>query len=389
MQPGATHVLAFSHTAYTTNLPLADVTGGKAWVVWDYEGRPLEAEHGGPARLLVPHLYFWKSAKFVAGLRPRPRRARVLGAERLSRSRRPLARAALPGRLVDSPPTAGAARAIRGRRRRSSRSNRRRRAPRPSDSHCRVPFAHRAGQHVVVRLTAPDGYTASRSYSIASAPDGSPEIELTVERLEGGEVSTFLHDEVAVGDELEVRGPIGGWFVWDGDSPALLVGGGSGVVPLMAMLRLAPSGPVRPDPAGRLGAHARTICTTPTRSPDPRRPSSTRARRRRRSRVRPRASRATISRSPSHREPARTSAARRVCRRRERRASRRRSSDGADPGRTLRSFGMTTVQALTNRLMKASVVSATSRQPWSMVSEWPRPGILTISVTPLLRFCFL
>jgi ferredoxin-NADP reductase len=101
------------------------------------------------------------------------------------------------------------------------------------------PWSHRAGQHCIVRLTAPDGYTASRSYSIASAPDGSREIELTVERLEGGEVSTFLHDDVAVGDELEVRGPIGGWFVWDGDSPALLVGGGSGVVPLMAMLRLA------------------------------------------------------------------------------------------------------------------------------------------------------
>ena len=101
------------------------------------------------------------------------------------------------------------------------------------------PAPHRAGQHYVVRLTAPDGYTASRSYSVASAPDGSAEIELTVERLEDGEVSTFLHDEVAVGDELEVRGPIGGWFVWDGDTPALLVGGGSGIVPLMAMLRLA------------------------------------------------------------------------------------------------------------------------------------------------------
>ena len=67
--PAATHVLAFSSTGYTTNLPLADVTGGKAWVVWDYGGKPLEPQHGGPARLLVPHLYFWKSAKFVAGLR--------------------------------------------------------------------------------------------------------------------------------------------------------------------------------------------------------------------------------------------------------------------------------------------------------------------------------
>jgi ferredoxin-NADP reductase len=101
------------------------------------------------------------------------------------------------------------------------------------------PSRHRAGQHYVVRLTAPDGYTASRSYSVASAPDGSSRFELTVERLEDGEVSTFLHDVVVPGDELEVRGPIGGWFVWDGDTPALLVGGGSGVVPLMAMLRLA------------------------------------------------------------------------------------------------------------------------------------------------------
>jgi DMSO/TMAO reductase YedYZ molybdopterin-dependent catalytic subunit len=67
--PAASHVLAFCHTAYTTNLPLADVTGGKAWVVWDYDGHPLPVEHGGPARLLVPHLYFWKSAKWVAGLR--------------------------------------------------------------------------------------------------------------------------------------------------------------------------------------------------------------------------------------------------------------------------------------------------------------------------------
>jgi ferredoxin-NADP reductase len=101
------------------------------------------------------------------------------------------------------------------------------------------PSEHLAGQHYVVRLTAPDGYTAQRSYSVASAPDGSNEIELTVERLEGGEVSMFLHDEVVVGDDLEVRGPIGRWFVWEGTTPAVLVGGGSGVVPLMAMLRLA------------------------------------------------------------------------------------------------------------------------------------------------------
>ena len=67
--PSATHVVAFSHTGYTTNLPLADVTDGKAWVAWNADGKPLTAEHGGPARLLVPHLYFWKSAKWVAGVR--------------------------------------------------------------------------------------------------------------------------------------------------------------------------------------------------------------------------------------------------------------------------------------------------------------------------------
>ncbi len=101
------------------------------------------------------------------------------------------------------------------------------------------PTPHLAGQHLVVRLSAPDGYSASRSYSIASTPDDSGELDVTIERLPDGEVSLFLHDEVIVGDVIEVRGPIGGWFVWRGEAPALLIGGGSGVVPLMAMLRLA------------------------------------------------------------------------------------------------------------------------------------------------------
>ncbi len=96
---------------------------------------------------------------------------------------------------------------------------------------------HRAGQHLDVRLTAEDGYQAQRSYSIASAPGDPPAI--TVERLEDGEVSPYLVDEVREGDVIEVRGPIGGYFVWDGDEPepVLLVAGGSGVVPLMAMAR--------------------------------------------------------------------------------------------------------------------------------------------------------
>jgi ferredoxin-NADP reductase len=97
---------------------------------------------------------------------------------------------------------------------------------------------HMPGQHYVVRLTAEDGYTAQRSYSVASPP-GDPLVELCVERLDDGEVSTFLADVVEPGDQLEVRGPIGGWFVWDGVSPALLVAGGFGVVPFVAMLRHA------------------------------------------------------------------------------------------------------------------------------------------------------
>jgi ferredoxin-NADP reductase len=97
---------------------------------------------------------------------------------------------------------------------------------------------HLAGQHVDVRLTAEDGYQAERSYSIASAPDGR-RVELTVERLEDGEVSPYLAGELRTGDQFELRGPIGGYFVWQPalGGPLLLVAGGSGVVPLMAMLR--------------------------------------------------------------------------------------------------------------------------------------------------------
>jgi ferredoxin-NADP reductase len=101
------------------------------------------------------------------------------------------------------------------------------------------PSSHMAGQHYSVKLTAPDGYMTERSYSVASPPDDSGAIELTVERLQDGEVSMFLHDDVMVGDTIEVRGPVGGWFVWDGSTPALLIGGGTGIVPVMAMLRLA------------------------------------------------------------------------------------------------------------------------------------------------------
>ena len=100
-------------------------------------------------------------------------------------------------------------------------------------------MGHRPGHHIDLRLTAPDGYRTQRSYSIASAPELTGQLELTVDLIPDGEVSPYLHDVVMQGDLLELRGPIGGYFVWDVSlgGPLLLVGGGSGVVPLMAMLR--------------------------------------------------------------------------------------------------------------------------------------------------------
>jgi ferredoxin-NADP reductase len=102
-----------------------------------------------------------------------------------------------------------------------------------------VPFSFRAGQHVEVRLTAPDGYRAQRAYSIASAPEHREKLELAIEKLATGEVSPFFHEVAQVGDTIELRGPIGGHFVWSaGDGgPILLAGAGSGVAPLMAMIR--------------------------------------------------------------------------------------------------------------------------------------------------------
>lgn len=101
------------------------------------------------------------------------------------------------------------------------------------------PFSFQAGQHVSVRLTAPDGYRAQRNYSIANAPDSGDTIELAIERLDGGEVSGFFHEIAMVGDHIEIKAPLGGHFIWsvaDG-GPLILIGGGSGVVPLMSMLR--------------------------------------------------------------------------------------------------------------------------------------------------------
>jgi ferredoxin-NADP reductase len=103
----------------------------------------------------------------------------------------------------------------------------------------KTPFEFIGGQHVDVRLTAPDGYQAMRSYSIASSPLTPEIVEISVERLLNGEVSPFFHDEISVGDEIEIRGPLGGHFVWEpkDGGPLLLIGGGSGVAPLMSMIR--------------------------------------------------------------------------------------------------------------------------------------------------------
>lgn len=119
---------------------------------------------------------------------------------------------------------------------------------------------HQPGQHYDVRLTAPDGYQTERSYSVASEPERTGEIDLTVELIEDGEVSPYLDGVLTTGDVLEVRGPIGGYFVWNVSlgGPLLLVGGGSGVVPLMAMLRHRAA----------QGSHIPTVLLYSSRTPD-------------------------------------------------------------------------------------------------------------------------
>ncbi|MEV8553128.1 ferredoxin reductase [Streptomyces glaucescens] len=115
----------------------------------------------------------------------------------------------------------------------------RRETPRAATFRFAVPawVGHVPGQHLQLRLTAEDGYRAQRHYSLASAPDDSGHIELTLDHVEGGEVSGWFHGEARPGDRVEVRGPVSGFFAWPGDRPALLVGAGSGVVPLMSMVR--------------------------------------------------------------------------------------------------------------------------------------------------------
>ena len=181
--------MAYSYGGYTTNLSLEDLTDGKAWVVTEHEGEPLPREHGGPARLLVPHLYFWKSAKWVAGpARDGPRRARLLGGQRLPQPRRPLEGGALLERLTP------VAQRAPGRWQIATVTAIKRETPRVKSFRLELPMwmPHLPGQHYDVRLTAPDGYRAQRSYSVASSPLDEGEIELTIDRLDDGEVSPVL-----------------------------------------------------------------------------------------------------------------------------------------------------------------------------------------------------
>jgi ferredoxin-NADP reductase len=142
------------------------------------------------------------------------------------------------GRLMESPVTSVEQRAP-GRWQIGTVTSIKQETPRVKSFRISLPMwmPHLPGQHYDVRLTAPDGYRAQRSYSIASSPLDEGQIELTIDRLEDGEVSPYFHDVIVEGDQVEVRGPFTSYFVWRGEKPVLLLGGGSGVVPLMAMLR--------------------------------------------------------------------------------------------------------------------------------------------------------
>ena len=237
-EPLDAYAMAYSYGGYTTNLAIEDLTDGKAWVVTEHEGEPLPREHGGPARLLVPHLYFWKSAKWVRGCGSWTTTSPASG--------RPTATttAATPGRRsaigrTDGEPLTPVEQRAPGRWQIGTVTSIKPETPRVKSFRLELPMwmPHLPGQHYDVRLTAPDGYRAQRSYSVASSPLDEGEIELTIDRLDDGEVSPYFHDVVVEGDQVEVRGPFASYFVWRGEAPVLLVGGGSGVVPLMAMLR--------------------------------------------------------------------------------------------------------------------------------------------------------
>ena len=252
----ATHAVAYSHTGYTTNLPLADLTGGRAWIAWEYDGSrcpPNTAARRG----------CW-CRTCTSGRAPSGSRAcgSSTTTSRASGNRTATTRAATPGRssgtpvtehhfaLPDGPLVPPTRFAVPGRIAVNTRTattladrHAHRDPPRdparvpPSGSPCPRWAGHLPGQHLMLRLTAEDGYAAQRHYSIASAPDDTGHIELTLDHVEGGEVSGWFHTVARPGDAVEVRGPLSGFFAWPGRPARAAVGAGSGVVPLMSMLR--------------------------------------------------------------------------------------------------------------------------------------------------------
>ena len=222
--------------ATRTNLPLEDVTDGKAWIAYEYDGAPLEPEHGGPARLLVPHLYFWKSAKWVRGLdADARRRAGVLGdatatTTTATRGESSAIRATDDG--CRKPRECGGSRAV---------LEVIEETPHAKTIVLDVPGLAGARRRSARRRTADRrGRVSDRALLLdRRRRPSSRTVELTVERIDDGEVSPYLTEELRAGDELELRGPIGGYFNWrdEDGGPLLLIAGGSGLVPLMAMLR--------------------------------------------------------------------------------------------------------------------------------------------------------
>lgn len=229
-------LLAHSHDGYSTNVPVADLAGGKAMVALRYEGRPLERDHGGPARSWCLTFTSGNQQSGSRGLnslkgmsRASGRHAAIIdvvipGSNRGTRMTEPVDEASTEARWQSA-----AVVAIENR------------TPRIKSFvlALQAPFHFRSGQHVDLRLTAENGHIAMRSYSIGSSPSDIQQIELSIERLADGEVSPFFHDVVAIGDEVELRGPLGGHFTWDptDGGPVLLIGAGSGVVPLVSMIR--------------------------------------------------------------------------------------------------------------------------------------------------------
>ena len=205
-------MLAFCDGGYTTNLPLEDVTGGKAWIAYAYDGEPLEPEHGGPARLLVPHLYFWKSAKWVRGLQAlEPRRTPASG------SRWATTTTATPGASSATGGTETVAKQLPQARLAPRRG---RRDP-PRHAAHQEPVARRSGlggaQSGPARGRSPHrrGRLPGPAQLLHRVGPGGRERRARGRASADGEVSPYLTDELRPGDKLELRGPIGGWFVWE------------------------------------------------------------------------------------------------------------------------------------------------------------------------------